>query len=127
MKIKGELTDIKKEKTIQKALQNFMKLRGFEKVKANIEGFEAPARLTNRTEDISYVPDITAVKQGSKSYFEVAVKSGRIQKTLSKWRLLSELAKLRHGKFYLLVPKGNFAFVQRTLADYPIDAEVVKI
>ncbi len=124
---KGVLTDIKEEKTIRRALNKVLKLRGFEKVRANIEGFDTPSRLTKPQEDISYVPDITAVKRGGKSYFEIAVKSSRIQEIISKWRLLSELARLRHGKFYLLVPRGNYAFVRRTLDAHPIEAEVLKL
>lgn len=123
----GTLTDIKTETTIRKALNNFMKIRSFDKVKANIEGFETPSRLTSPSNEISFVPDITGTKQGKKSYFEIAVKSSRLKAIISKWRLLSELAKIKNGKFYLLVPRGNYAFVQRTLDKYPIEAEVIKI
>lgn len=124
---KGVLTPIKKENTIRKALKNVLKFRGFDKIRANIEGFETPSRLTSASDDISYVPDITAVKDDRKSYFELAVKSKKIHATLGKWRLLSTLAKLHNGKFYLIVPKGSYAFVSRLLSKHPIEAEVVKL
>lgn len=127
MIVQGELTDTKQESTIRKALNNIPTLRRFEKVRANIDGFETPARLTQRDNDNSYIPDITAVKNGRKSYFEIAIKSARRKHIIRKWRLLSELARIKKGKFYLLVPRGNYAFVQRTLSQHPIEAEVVKI
>jgi len=127
MKLQGELTSTKTENSIRRVLNNFTKLKSFEKVRANIDGFDSPARLTQTDQDISYVPDITGVKHGRKSYFEVAIKSQKVKHIVRKWRLLSELAKIKKGKFYLLVPRGNFAFVQRTLDKFPIEAEVVKM
>lgn len=120
------LTEKKEETLIKKALNKVLALKGFEKIRANMEGFETPARLVRADSGDSYIPDITGLKNGTKSYFEIAVKNPKKKATVSKWKLLSQLAKLRNGKFYLLVPRGNYAFVQRLMDKYPIEAQVVK-
>jgi hypothetical protein len=123
----GILTEIKEDDMIRKALDEVLAKRSFDKVKANIEGFETPSAISKASGEGAFVPDITGIRKGRKSYFELAIKNGKIKETLNKWKVLSTLADLRNGKFYLLVPKGNYAFVNRMMNRDSLDAQIIKI
>ena len=56
-------------------LVSWAKAHRFSNIKANLEGHEAPTAYSKPGEDAPYVPDVTGVKLGYKSYFEVAMKS----------------------------------------------------
>lgn len=126
----GFLTD-SQEKTaemVQVMLDKVVNGKGFDQVKANMEGFETPSKIRDRKDpDKFFIPDVTGMINGRKSYFELAVKSEDAREVVTKWRLLSDLASFRNGKLYLAVPRGHMAFTNRILADYNIKAEVVKI
>ena len=123
----GMLTDTKNEYLIEQALNKIGSRMKFDKIKANIDGFDTPSQYVDPSSETVYVPDITGIKSGKKNYFEVAVKNGKVKATATKWKLLSELAKIKDGKFYLMVPKGSFAFVRRMLSKYSIHAHVIKM
>ena len=113
---------------IQALLDKIVNKKGFENVKANAEGYETPAKIRRSKESEEYfIPDVTGEVNGRKSYFELGMKSSDERDLVTKWRLLSSLAQFKHGKLYLAVPRGHMAFTNRILADYPIQAEVVKI
>ena len=126
----GLLTEAQQKDTdlIEKLLEKIVNKKGFESVKANAEGYETPAKIHFRDDNEKfYIPDVTGVVNGRKSYFELAMKTSDERDLVTKWRLLSDLATLKHGKLYLAVPRGHMAFTNRILNDYPITAEVVKI
>ena len=126
----GLLTEAQQKDTdlIEKLLEKIVNKKGFESVKANAEGYETPAMIHFRDDNEKfYIPDVTGVVNGRKSYFELAMKTSDERDLVTKWRLLSDLATLKHGKLYLAVPRGHMAFTNRILNDYPITAEVVKI
>lgn len=109
-------------------LDKIVKKKGFENIRANAEGYETPAKIRRGKETEAYfIPDCTGEVNGRKSYFELGMKSDDERELVTKWRLLSSLANYKHGKLYLAVPRGHMAFTNRILADYPINAEVVKI
>lgn len=116
---------------IKVMIEKVVTRKGFDDVRANIEGYETPAKIRRgQDSDEYYIPDVTGEVNGRKSYFELGLKTSD-QKTerevVTKWRLLSNLAAHKNGKLYLAVPRGHMAFTNRILADYPIQAEVVKI
>ncbi len=123
----GILTVEKDERWVKKVIDKIVRPRGFNDIRANVEGYDAPAKLSRRKEDEAYVPDVTATMRGRKTYFELAVKTDRIQEVVSKWKLLSQLASLKAGKFYLIAPRGHVAFTERLMKRYDISAEVIRI
>lgn len=116
---------------IKTLIEKVVTRKGFDDVKANIEGYETPAKIRRgKDSDEYYIPDVTGEVNGRKSYFELGLKTAdedTERMLVTKWRLLSNLAAYKNGKLYLAVPRGHMAFTNRILADYPIDAEVVKI
>ena len=128
MNYSGILAETKKDYLIERALKKILATRTFDKLKANIDGHEPPAKLAKTSGGGGvFIPDIIGIKDGQKFYYELAIKNDRIQDTVNKWKLLSQLADLRSGKFYLLVPKGNMAFVRRLLSKYSLRAHIVKM
>ncbi len=109
---------------IEKAVQ-WAKKHGFKEIKANIEEFEKPTQYTLQGRDQPFVPDVTALQFGAKSFFEIAMKTEDVQNRVSKWKLLSTLASRKGGKLYLLAPKGHKAFTTDLVAIHNIDAEVI--
>ena len=121
------LTIEKKEDYIKESIEKVVNARGYKEVKANIEEYETPAHLTRQRDEEPYIPDITGVRNGRKSYFEVAIKTDKIRQVVTKWKLLANLARFKRGKLFLLVPTGHYAFTNRILKKYPIEAKVIKI
>ncbi len=126
----GILTEAQQKdaELIQKLLDKIVNKKGFDSVRANAEGYETPAKIRRgKDSDEYYIPDVTGEVNGRKSYFELGMKVDDERELVTKWRLLSDLAGMKHGKLYLAVPRGHMAFTNRILNDYPINAEVVKI
>ncbi|MEL6140214.1 MAG: hypothetical protein AAFU67_01180 [Bacteroidota bacterium] len=126
----GILTDTQEKDPdlIQALLDKVVKKKGFDEVRANVEGYETPAKIRRGKDSEEYfIPDVTGEVNGRKSYFELGMKTNDERLLVTKWRLLSSLAAYKNGKLYLAVPRGHMAFTNRILADYPIQAEIVKI
>lgn len=116
---------------IKKMIEKIVIRKGFDDVKANVEGYETPGKIRRgKDSEEYYIPDVTGEVNGRKSYFELGMKAEDAKterEVVTKWRLLANLAAHKNGKLYLAVPRGHMAFTNRILADYPIQAEIVKI
>lgn len=123
----GILTEVKKPTLIAKVIDKVVSPRGFKQIKANVEDFDTPAKLQRERDDESYIPDITGVINGRKSYFELSLKTDKIRQVVTKWKLLSRIAGFKRGKLYLIVPRGHYAFTNRVLDKYPIEAKIIRI
>lgn len=124
------LTDTQDKETelFETMIKKIVSGKGFDEIKANIEGYDTPAKLVDRkNEGVFFIPDVTGVINGRKSYFELGMKTTDETALVTKWRILSNLAAYKNGKLYLAVPRGHMAFTNRIIADYQIKAEVVKI
>lgn len=111
---------------LQKAV-TWAQQKGFSNIKANLEAYDAPAQFTKPGEDQPYIPDISGVRLGGKSYFELSLKTDESNRRISKWKLLSTLAAMKHGKLFLLAPKGHKAFTDKIVKKHNITATVVSI
>ena len=49
--------------------------KGFENIKADLDGYETPKSYRRKGSDLVITPDITAQRDGRKHFFEVSVKS----------------------------------------------------
>lgn len=106
---------------------DWVKKRGFSNIKAVHEDFESPAGFTKPGDDQPYIPNITGLRTGGKCYIEVAVKTDDIQRSISKWKLLSTLAARKGGKLYLLAPRGHKTFAESVVKGYNLNAEIKSI
>lgn len=100
---------------------------GFENIKANIEGYEKPISYERSQDSEMFTPDVTAVNMYTKHYLEVAMKSDATRSSISKWKLLSQIAGMKGGKLYLMAPRGHVRFARDMVSQYNIQAEVVQM
>ncbi len=113
---------------IREVVDKIVSPRGYKDIRANLEDYDTPSKLSRAGEDDeAFIPDITGVLNGRKSYFELALKTDKVRPVVTKWKLLSNMAKFKNGKLFLIVPRGHFAFTSRLLNKYPIQAEVIKL
>ena len=106
----------------------YVKKKGYDKIRANAEGFDAPSTFRRAEEDGDIlIPDITAVKSRRKSYFEIAMKDDDLDVAISKWKLISAVAGAQNGRLFLLAPHGHKAFAMRIVERHDIDAEVIAL
>jgi hypothetical protein len=117
----------KDDDLIKKILDSFVSRGGYTEVKANIEGFETPSALSNKESEDRVIPDITALKRNGRWYIEVVRKDGEVEKTVSKWKLLSMLGKARNGGLILMAPSGQYAFAERLTKKHDIHCKIVKM
>lgn len=115
------------ESTMYSAL-DIIKSRGFLNIKAVISDYETPSKLIKKGTEKSYIPHITARTDQGKHYFEIVSKTKKDpQKLIDKWMLLSSLAEIKNGTFFLIVPHGKLSFTKNILKQHAIHANVVKV
>ena len=115
---------MKKEEYFERAI-TWVKRRGFSTIRANHEEFDQPAHFTKPNEEEPYVPDITGLRTGGKSYFEIATKPDDLNRRVSKWKLLATMAGAKGGKLFLLAPRGFKAFAEKVVKSHNLNAKVV--
>ena len=103
------------------------KSHGFKDIRANIEGYDTPKSYERAADSQLFTPDVTATNMFNKHYLEVSMKTDALRSSVSKWKLLSELASLKGGKLYLMAPRGHVRFTRDVVAEHNIPAEVVRI
>lgn len=106
---------------------SWAKNQGFSKIKANTDDYETPVSFKKAGEETPFVPDITGVRLGGKSYVEIATKSDDVRRKVTKWKLLSTLAAMKQGKLYLLAPRGHKSFTEGIVERHNISANVISI
>ncbi|MEO9476053.1 MAG: hypothetical protein ABJG41_10975 [Cyclobacteriaceae bacterium] len=104
-----------------------VKKQGFSDIRADLEDYEAPHQITGKTNDVNFTPDLTAVKDESKNYFEIAQKIENTRDLVNKWKLLETLASMKNGTFQIYVPHGQMKFTQELVAAHNIKATLVKL
>ena len=114
----------KKKDYLLKAL-DWISKRSTLTVKAKIDGYDAPKIFTNQSTQEEVQADISFVTQGgAKSFTEIALISDSPQKLVTRWKLLSTLASLKHGKLHLFAPRGHKMFTQNLIERYNISAVI---
>ena len=103
------------------------KAHGFKEIQANMEGYEIPKSYERAADNERFVPDVTGVSMFIRHYLEVSMKTDQLRGSISKWKLLSELANMKGAKLYLLAPRGHVRFTKELIEQYNIPAEVVKL
>ncbi len=123
-----ETKESKFEKYLKSAVQ-LLESKGYDEIKAaELPDYEDPTGFTQTSKDKSIQPDLTARTTLGKHYFEIVdKKSDNKTQKASEWKLFSKLAKIKNGKFFLLVPHGKMSYTRRVLAKNNIEAELMKL
>lgn len=95
----------------------YLKNRGFENIKADMDGYDTPKSYAKAGSEITITPDIVADKEGRKHYFDISLKSEKPNLLKSKWLFLNALSNLKSSRFKLITTRGHYAFTQEMLND----------
>ncbi len=105
----------------------YLENKGFENIKADIEGYETPKSYRKAGSDISITPDIVAERAGIKHYFEVSLKSEKPHLLKSKWRFLDVLTRMKNHRFKIITRRGHYKFTNDMLKDLNLEKNLIKL
>ena len=102
--------------------------RGFDNIKADMDGYESPKSYIRRRTGNPATPDITATKNGRKYLFDISLKSEKPTLLKSKWVFLDTLSRMKSNRFRILTFRGHYRFTQNLLSELNLgDKEPIKI
>jgi len=121
-------TDKEKYSDILESSITYLENRGFENIKADSQGYESPKSYLKKGSDISVTPDIVAIKEGEKHFFEISLKTEKPRLLKSKWLFLNTLSNLKSHKFRLITTRGHYKFTKEMLEDINLsNKKLIKI
>ena len=101
--------------------------KGFENIKAEVDGYETPKSYLKVGSDISITPNIVAERNGTKHYFEISLKSEEPTLLKSKWQFLDTFTKMKDHRFKIITRRGHFKFTREMLNDLHLDKEPIQL
>lgn len=110
-------TDRLENKDFMEKSISYLEATGFENIKASIEGYETPKSYLRKGTDFKITPDIVAIKNGRKYYFEISLKSEKPRLLKSKWLFLDALSRIHSNRFRIITTKGHYKFTDAILED----------
>ncbi|WP_031426846.1 hypothetical protein [Flavimarina sp. Hel_I_48] len=105
----------------------YLEDRGFENIKADIEGFETPKSYLKKGSEVSITPDIVAERDGERHIFEISLKSKKPRLLKSKWLFLDVLSNMKQYRFKIVTTRGHYKFTDETLSSINLDKKMIKI
>ncbi|WP_242133514.1 hypothetical protein [Aestuariivivens marinum] len=121
-------TDKEKYSNILENSIAYLENKGFENIKADLEGYETPKSYLKKGSDIAVTPDIVATKEGRKHLFDVSLKSEKPKLLKSKWLFLNTLSNLKSYRFKLITTRGHYKFTHEMLDAINLnDKNLIKI
>jgi len=101
---------------LEKSIQH-LEATGFEQIKADMEGYDIPKSYLRKGTDSKITPDIVALKNGRKYYFEISLKSKKPRLLKSKWLFLDTISRMKSDRFRIITTKGHYKFTDMMLED----------
>ncbi|MBI5446013.1 MAG: hypothetical protein HY900_32970 [Deltaproteobacteria bacterium] len=104
-----------------------LKKKGFRKIRADLAGLARPPRVEGAPEDETYVPDVTGDSR-EHNVFEVETADTIYDEhTADQWKNFADYARERHGRFWVVVPKGAADDARWRLDRLHVSANVLEI
>ncbi|TLF46519.1 hypothetical protein [Maribacter aurantiacus] len=101
---------------------------GFENIKADLEGYEKPKSYSRKGADEKITPDIVAIKNGRKYFFDISLKSEKPRLLKTKWLFLDTLSRMKSNRFRIITTRGHYKFTDTMLEDINLsNKEPIKI
>ena len=102
--------------------------RGFDNIKADMEGYESPKSYIKKSTGNPVTPDITATKNGQKYFFDISLKSEKPVMLKSKWLFLDTLSRMKSNRFRIITFRGHYKFTDTLLEELNLgNKEPIKI
>ncbi|MBQ4913377.1 hypothetical protein J8L85_02930 [Maribacter sp. MMG018] len=112
---------------IEKSI-SYLEATGFENIKADMEGYEKPKSYSRKGAGDKITPDIVAIKNGRKYFFDISLKSEKPRLLKSKWLFLDTLSRMNSNRFRIITTKGHYKFTDMMLEDINLsNKEPIKI
>lgn len=112
---------------LEKSIQH-LEATGFESIKADMEGYETPKSYLRKGSDSKITPDIVALKNGRKYFFDISLKSQKPRLLKSKWLFLDTLSRMNSNRFRIITTRGHYKFTDSMLEDINLsNKEPIKI
>ncbi|MFZ9003184.1 MAG: hypothetical protein ACO20F_05035 [Robiginitalea sp.] len=92
-----------------------LEARGFNNIKADMEGYETPKSYLKKSSGSAVTPDITATKNGIKYFFDISLKSEKPTMLKSKWLFLDTLSRMKSNRFRIITFRGHYKFTHTLL------------
>ena len=70
----GILTNGKDEALVRKLVESVVSTRGYQEIKANVDGYDTPAKLRRPNAEGAYIPDATGLLNGKKKLLRISSK-----------------------------------------------------
>jgi hypothetical protein len=118
---KSESTETIKESIV------YLENKGYENIKADIEGYETPKSYHKKDSEDTITPDIVAERAGIKYYFEISLKSQKPRLLKSKWRFLDVITRMRNQRFKIITKRGHYKFTNEMLEDLNLQKNLIKL
>ncbi len=96
---------------------NHLEARGFNNIKADMEGYETPKSYLKKSTGNNVTPDITATKNGIKYFFDISLKSEKPTLLKSKWLFLDTLSRMKSNRFRIITFRGHYKFTDTLLSE----------
>ncbi|WP_343486862.1 hypothetical protein [Allomuricauda sp. d1] len=107
---------------------NHLEAIGFENIKADLDGYETPKSYVRKGSDSKITPDIVAVKNGRKYFFDISLKSEKPRLLKTKWLFLDTLSRMNSNRFRIITTRGHYRFTDTMLEDINLsNKEPIKI
>ena len=90
---------------------------GFENIKADIAGYVTPKSYLRKGEGMKITPDIVAIKNGRKYFFDISLKSEKPKLLKTKWLILDAISRMNSDRFRIITTKGHYKFTDDMLED----------
>ncbi len=94
-----------------------LEARGFNNIKADMEGYETPKSYLKKSSGKAVTPDITATKNGIKYFFDISLKSEKPTLLKSKWLFLDTLSRMKSNRFRIITFRGHYKFTDTLLSE----------
>lgn len=96
---------------------NHLESTGFENIKADMDGYETPKSYIRKGSDSKITPDIVAIKNGRKYFFDISLKSEKPRLLKTKWLFLDTLSRMNSNRFRIITTRGHYKFTDTMLED----------
>jgi len=106
---------------------SYLQDRGFENIKADVDGFDTPKSYIRKGSEMSITPDIVAERDGEKHIFEISLKSKKPRLLKSKWLFLDVLSQMKKFRFRIVTTRGHYKFTNETLSEINMEKKLIKI
>ncbi|MDG1571518.1 hypothetical protein OZ410_04270 [Robiginitalea sp. M366] len=104
------------QELLEKSIEH-LEARGFQNIKADMDGYETPKSFIKQSTGNSVTPDITAIKNGRKYLFDLSLKSDAPTLLKSKWLLLDTLSRMKSNRFRIITFRGHYKFTHTLLQE----------